>query len=707
MNSIESFASERLVLFIPFLRRMATALVLCVLTVALLVFVLILLTSPASSTEVPRGVEAFSTPQEAADYIKSSFNPLAVTTDIRRPNIAGTDDPAEMAEFNRRIIDATRQPLLLPGPGESPVNPDGSGTGLGLYTRPPDLQIPANSEAMAKARVCAEVKNCEMLADPKYKECGFCIKGGTDVPGKQPGTYTGGLYVDPSDKADADAAGKPVKPSFGQCPPRSDGTIMFFTKMAPCTRESNRQICREVSGFGAPNAGKCALAQPTNTFVYQEPANPSCPVSLRITAPTGSRTTVSVRTLDFVTLVSGVVKNGDGLLTIPKATEGQEVIIVINQFDVKDRGIAAQWEGGANLRVPFDRTLMGLMVPENVYTLNKDTPVVGLARRLRKFGTLGNGTRLKGPSTRISPSATWIWGANPGRFQLVVKCFIPGLFADPTYAEDKFLQGSLPLIGKADTATKAQAGPCNKPGQAPGQYSTDCLLDIYTSSGGDAVKGGLIKTGITNLNQKGSADDIANYLGDLYTQATTGKGKTGGALSVDTINVASQAMFGFDVASPCEDIVANDEGLMGFAPKTAPLDSSCLNYLWTNTGNERSRGDEDTSRSSQIANTYTSIQDRYSGLMTGEASARRQAEYPFRTCQSSGTQAPVLPNGAPNWDAITAVQGFGVAAVQDYYNNIYKTANYTGGNGRDAASTAQAEALKKCYGIKKVPDAVC
>jgi hypothetical protein len=395
-----------------------------------------------------------------------------------------------------------------------------------------------------------------------------------------------------------------------------------------------------------------------------------------------------------------VNQSGDAVVALSNVTEGQAVQVIFNQPEIQGsrRGIAAQWEGGSNLRVPFDKTLTGISV---------NGTMSGLERRLRKMGSVGNSTQLKATTTRLMQSATWVWGANAAHPGLVVQAFVPGLFQDTTYAEDRFLQGSSPLLGKAETATTMQVGPCNKPGQVPGSYSVDCLMDIFTSSGGDPVKGGLVKSGLNALNQYGSADGIANHLGELYALATTAKSSNGATASLEDINGASRAMFGFDVASPCETVVQNNDGTVGFGPKSAPLDVGCLNYLWTNTGNDRSRGNEDRDRSSGIPNTYTSIQNRFSGLMSGESTKAKQAQYPFRTCQSSGTKAPVLPNGSPNWDAVGSVQSLSVGSVQDYYNAIHKTANYTVGNGTDNQTKAQQDALLQCYGVKKVPDASC
>jgi hypothetical protein len=163
--------------------------------------------------------EPFVTREGTIETATALFNPLTISTDIRKPNFAGTDDPAKIAEVNRIIAEATATPLMLPG-GDG-VNGSG-GTGLGAYSTPSPLKIPVSLDASAKAKLCAEVTNCDMLADAKYKECGFCVKGGTDFFKKSPGSYTGGLYMSASDKADYDAARKPYEPTFGSCPPRSE-----------------------------------------------------------------------------------------------------------------------------------------------------------------------------------------------------------------------------------------------------------------------------------------------------------------------------------------------------------------------------------------------------------------------------------------------------------------------------------------------------
>ena len=661
--------------------------------ICLLVVILAMLYKP--QTKEPFDAMSFA---DTVDYEKSVFNPIARLTDVRKPNFAGTDSPAEIAAINRTIADATRNPQILPGVGDVPVNGDQSSAGLGPYSSQPGLQIPQNSAAMANARRCAEVKSCDDLVNPRYSDCGFCIKGGTDWQGKQRGSYRGGLYLDPSDAADYAAKHVPSLPSIGTCPPRSDGIPMFYTQRTPCTKENNRQICRDVGAFADSNASKCAYAQAGKTFVYQDPPNPAFNVNFRCTTPGNTRTTVEIRTGDDAGQIGGTEVNGsgDGVATLLNVREGMKVRVVFNQPDMKRGAVVGHWEGGNNIKIPFEKTITAILVNGNM---------TGLDRRLRKFGSLGASTQFApGVPTSVTSLATWVWTTSGGG--LVVECFIPGIFAGTTYNEDRYLQGNLPLIGNPDTGRALQLGPCDKSDQAPGKYSSECLMDLFTSAGGDPLRGGLAKTGLNALNQRGSSDSIYNYLGDLYNRAMTGKDAAGGALDVTVINQASVAMFGFEVGSPCETVVEGENG-MGFTPKTAPLDAGCLNYLWNNTGNARTRGNEDRTRSSLLPNTYTSIADRYSGLVRGENVDAKVNQYPFRTCLPTGTMSPVNANGSPNWTAMNLVQGQGVAAVLNTYDLIHRTANYSTGNGTDAATAAQSDALAKCYGVTKVPDPVC
>ena len=647
--------------------------------------------------------EGFTNWQDTVAYGKSVANPLAVTTDITRPNFAATADPAEIAAVNAKIADATRTPVMLPGPGDGSVQ---SNTGLGLYSAKPSYQIPQNSKALANAKRCAEVTNCGMLADPRYVDCGMCIKGGTDYQALRPGTYAGGLYVDPADSANAKAGGTPLLPTLGQCP-AINGNQMFQTVAAPCVKETNRQICRDVPGFTAPNASKCALAYGSNQFVYQDPTTPNkTTASFYFATPKGVVTTVTIKDQSGNQLGASTASGSDAEVVLSDIAEGTPVRITVQQDKPYSNegethfGIAAQWtDTGRNYKIEFDKTLTGVVVGGTTGgTTGGNT--MNDSRQIRKFGSLGSSIQMSPASTNVMPSAYWVWGI--GGNTVTFASFVPGTFAATTYSEDAGLQRASPLIRNATTAAQIKIGPCNQPNQTAGNYSPECLSDLFVSSGGDLFEGKLPKTGLNTLNEKGTSDQISKYLGNLYSVATTGKDMRGAVASMPVINAASEAMFGFSLGNSCEVAVTNSDGSVGLSPAAAPLTNDCLQYLWNNTGNDRDRGDEDASRKTNLGNTYVSIRDRYSGLRSGEAGNKEA--YPFQACQASGTEAPVNANGSPNFNAINDVNNLSVAQVQDYYDRIFQTANYTVGNGTDAAATLQAKALRQCYGVTKAPN---
>jgi hypothetical protein len=225
------------------------------------------------------------------------------------------------------------------------------------------------------------------------------------------------------------------------------------------------------------------------------------------------------------------------------------------------------------------------------------------------------------------------------------------------------------------------------------------LRSLFVGAGGDPINGKLA-VNMTNLNKYGSAEKISEFLTNRYRIATTGRAVGGMPASVTEINAAAMDMFGVELVSPCEDIVENEMGQIGFVPKKGAVDADCLDWLWRNTGSDRDRGEYEPGRRTTIANTYVSIGDRFSGLRSGEGTAAARAAAPFRTCTPDGALAPKRRDGSVNYAAVNAANARGsITAIQDYYNEIYKAANRDGG--RIDLSGAHTTALRQCYGIAR------
>jgi len=367
------------------------------------------------------------------------------------------------------------------------------------------------------------------------------------------------------------------------------------------------------------------------------------------------------------------------------------------------RGILLQWEmtGSSARTIPFQPTLTAV---------NGEGPNnAGTFRHLKLYGTFAKSSTILAPrpsgNSKMLSNQFWIWGGDSKSQQVKFDVKVPGVFLDPYYKEDLAVAPRGSLIGSPATLQLLKTSPCLQEGQAAGAYSMACLTNLFVGAGGDPIRGTLATGGLTQLNKLGDMDAIAGYLSGLFSVATTGKNEDGrrvGNSSKDRlqiINDAAQKMFGFDIATPCEDIVEDAKGNIGIVPKSPPLDGDCLNYLWLNTNSDRDRGDEG-GRNSAITNTYTTIADRYSGLRYSEGTADSRSRYPFQACQRVGTKAPMAADGTVNVKNVMEANAKGsIQKIQDFYNGIHKTANYSGGSA--SAAEAHTTAVQQCYGLAK------
>lgn len=382
------------------------------------------------------------------------------------------------------------------------------------------------------------------------------------------------------------------------------------------------------------------------------------------------------------------------------------------------RSIILQWEtaDGRSLRtIQFQPTIMGV---DGIPVTQLITDGKNTMKKLRTFGTFGNSKEILIPKpnnlTSIQSNANWIWSNFSNSQSATFDVKVPSIFADTYYPEDMAVGSRGPLISDKSSLDLLKVLPCDQQGQLPGKYSKSCLEYMFTANGGNLTKGKLAleNGGIMQLNQYGDQDAITYYLRNLFAIATRGRDLEDAPIGTsaetirDGINMASNLMFGFSISSPCEEIIQDDNGELIIVPIKAPYPAKCLAYLWQNTLNDKERGVDDDA--SDIKNTYVTIGERYSGLKKREGSKILQRQYPFQTCKLTGSLSPLTPTGEVNREAVEYANNFGsIEQIQNYYNNIYQTANkdviYNSINPdlTLAESITQAEAIKKCYGVRK------
>jgi len=367
------------------------------------------------------------------------------------------------------------------------------------------------------------------------------------------------------------------------------------------------------------------------------------------------------------------------------------------------RAVLLQWEmanDSTKRTVPFEPTV----VKVDRY------PVSSTSGRaiLKRFGTFSGSSAINLPKpgrSKIMRSTQWLWGKDARSQTVQFDVQVPGVLLDPVYKEDGSAAARGPLLNNQNTLKLLNSSPCLKEGQVAGNYGMPCLMNLFSGVGGDLQKGLLAREngGLLQLNKLGDSDAIADYLYGLYSLARTGRDANGvapkgtPAQRSAVINDASQKLYGFDIATPCEEIVETESGDIKLRPKMTPLTSECLNYLWLNTNSDKERNNE-TRTGSTVLNTYTSIGDRFSGLMNTESTQAQRDRFPFQACQLNGSLAP-LQNGKPNPANMAMANAKGsVRAVQDFYDSVHKTANYSN------TPTDQTLALQQCYGVSRNPN---
>ena len=377
-----------------------------------------------------------------------------------------------------------------------------------------------------------------------------------------------------------------------------------------------------------------------------------------------------------------------------------------------NRAVIMQWEmqGSANRTIPFQQTITGV-----------DT---GPATALWLGGPLTGSSIISGPAWNsnmtMQKNQFWFWSQNGKNQTVTFKAKVPGYLNNPYYPDDVQNAPIGPLISHKDTANLLKTPPCMLAGQAPGNYSAECLLTLFQGAGGVPGRGTLTTTngGISQLNNLGSLDSITAYLTNVRAAAVSGKDENGNVLSYDmtirvnAMNTAAKQLFGFDMLNVCEQIVDNRDGSGSVGVKPVPIEQitpSCLQYLWLNTGVTTSRSPGRIGRMGDTFYdaTYTSIQDRFSGLLNNESTPERRSQYPFQACQLTGAGAPIK-NGQPDMGIISYLMSLGsVKAIQDYFNRIYTTANALGGgySGTALEAEKQGDAILQCYGLKHAESA--
>jgi hypothetical protein len=175
-------------------------------------------------------------------YTAEHHNPLSEAIDSTIPNFAveptGIDADPNLTEIEYVNHYTTAANVANQQIQYALANPGGN----------PELEtVPPVNPLIRKAKQCETLKgraSCSNLSDPKYSDCGVCLKAGTQYDGRNPGTYIGGLLSLASERTGGSAI-----PTVGQCPPG-----MFYVDAQACQNAAKALNCAEA----APSANRTA-----------------------------------------------------------------------------------------------------------------------------------------------------------------------------------------------------------------------------------------------------------------------------------------------------------------------------------------------------------------------------------------------------------------------------------------------------------------
>jgi hypothetical protein len=289
------------------------------------------------------------------------YNTFSSVQDVTVRNFANAETNAKINEASTKLRNALRT-------SEIAVDPT-SYTFEGVKPNTPALSLAPENQVVKEAKKCEALNsrdNCSALDDPKYSNCGICVKDrSTMFKHANDKNKIGGLLVLPDDRRSAKAAhgnsSGPVKytATVGNCPPN-----YLFVDSAACKKEVNRLDCLEAGQNGGFNNGrtiegkdvvksKCAAVPAAGDLFVYDPKNRKFDINLRVVTPFGTGySKVRVESNGYTIGENSTEKPGvEFVVTCKNVQEGQSVkITVIQEVQQRRRGKPEVFQYRSNLK---------------------------------------------------------------------------------------------------------------------------------------------------------------------------------------------------------------------------------------------------------------------------------------------------------------------------------------------------------------------
>jgi hypothetical protein len=566
-------------------------------------------------------------PDKALEEGQARFNKLIDLVNLTNPQISLDENPEQ--SFNNATI-SLQVESGLPGAFVAKKTTD-------PYKIPASLPPAIN----AAQTMCETITtpDCSAFDNPQFAaNCGisFDVKG-INSKGKP---QMGGLYISPDDRATqqqraislgASPDNVSYQPTLGQA-----AKGMFAINASSCAVISQQVACKRTQSLTSPNCTSCFTSGAYNRV---DPATPR--VSPTFVIQTNATAVVFV--------------DANGKQT--NYTVQPDTPTPITPATAVNEGSSFQW----NLAGPNDGSLYFsgyLTAPTTKGNFNLDLNAL-LDRDL-----VTNYKPRIGGSQPVNNVQCMTLRPGLGQGSMQLRGFMPFSFLSP-YEQDALTCDNGPILTQPASATFLGNDVCYTPDSKPGNYSLDCLQQLFLSAGGTAqgkgYPGNMDAAKVLLFDPTGAArslDDISTYLYQMNVQASTGLDTQGNQLSLADWNTASLFCTGTAVTNPCEG--PNKSG--------GPLTTECLQYLYTNAG----------AADPTIGPTYSL------GLNYASQDSKGNPVY----CMPTGALSPTTPEGLKRAQAAG-----GVAAVKALYDNAHTTANNNG-----LPNAQRQQAMADCYG---------
>jgi len=509
---------------------------------------------------------------------------------------------------------------------------------------------PSGLFSITKTCEAIQTMNCNAFDDPTFSlNCGMCLDIGKNSLDKEiPG---GGLVLLDGDKTTARQTQLSnfmtnYVPTVGFCPAGK----MVSTK-EECIKLQRQLQCQKNQSFDLPGCSQCS--GDGSFSIFDPVANPGVNGGSGTIMVVGNGI-LSIIEQGFPSVTNIRLSNSPYSYTI-RGSEGMTITLNVNSESTNTLTGAINnlqlyiggYVSGETFKGEYDKDLMEITLTDRIS-----------GRKPRAAGTIKVGDT---GAIKMVPGF--------GRMGMQLEVTIPFSFAD-TKTEEASLCQTGPYITKASSAKLLESNPCYAKGTGPGNYSLECLQNIWLSNGctqsGKSYPADQMTASVLMANPDGtfrSTNDIANFVYNQALISSTGINASGQKQPTERWSDVSIFCTGNPVAesSPCDS-----------AMKGGALSAECIIYLWKNQGANKPAG------------------ATYSGYGSSLSEGSLTSEY----CKLEGTASPVDANGNLRTEAIAMWQSKGdINAVKKLMSDIH-----AGANAENSTDEARLQFIRQCYG---------